>query len=375
MAKCVKEIHLNITAIEKRLTAKHLIAALVVAKVLGLFFATQAFSRFSPLVDSELYLKGFYSIDPFFRTQAIQWLATSINTLVGKYFTHFIFAMISTLGLVYYYLTGGRKLIFVLTLLLPSSLVWTSIVGKEAIFFGGMGLGIVIWSKFSVSSLSWVDVIIAAMSLVVCASLRPHYAVALLWLFMATALFKRLEGRAWALLLLLFTVGAFAVYFTVWEQLIVRGWGGIEPTARASRFQTLAILANTSEGFERFNSLVPLGLILGIVGPMPSEVLKRVEFLPFFIEGVFILLAPFLIFLLAVKRGVHREAVFLRMFFGCLVPAMMMLMVLHAPFGLLNPGSATRWRVNFEQIFYLAPLLLMYRFTDDFTIKNSPLSP
>lgn len=366
---------MNISELEKKLSTKHFIAALVFAKMLGLVFATQVFSRFSPLVDSELYLKGFYTIDPFFRTQAIQWLATTVNKVAGNYFTHFTFGMISTLGLVYYYLTGGRRLIFVLILLLPSSLVWTSIIGKEAIFFGGMGLGIVIWSKYAVRSLGRVDIIIAALAIGACASLRPHYTVALIWLFVATALFKQVGSKAWVLLSFLFIAGAFAVYFAVWEQLIFRGWGGIEPTARASRFQTLEILPNTSEGFERFNSLVPLGLILGIIGPMPSEVIKRLEFLPFFIEGVFVLLAPFLIFLLAVKRGMHKDAVFLRMFFGCLVPAMLILMVLHAPFGLLNPGSATRWRVNFEQIFYLAPLLLMYRFMDDFPTKNSSPSP
>ena len=366
---------MNIAELEKRLSTKHLIAALVLVKIFGLVFATQVFAKFSPLVDSELYQKGFYTSDPFFRTQAIQWLATTVNKLGSSFFTHFTFAMISTLGLAYYYLTGGRRWVLILTLLLPSSLVWTSIVGKEAIFFGGMGLALVIWSKFTVGSLGWADIIIAALAIGVCASLRPHYAVVLLWLFVATAIFKRLEGKAWVLLLLLLILGSLAVYFTVWRDLIERGWSGIDPTARASRFQTLEILANTSEGFDRFNSLIPLGLILGIVGPMPSEVLKRVEFLPFFIEGVFIFLAPLLVFLLAVKHGVHREVIFLRVFFGCLLPAMLMLMVLHAPFGLLNPGSATRWRVNFEQIFYLAPLLLMYRFMDDFPKKNSSLPP
>jgi len=368
-------VRLNIADLKKRPPTKHLIAALVLVKIFGLIFATQVFSRFTPLVDSELYLKGFYSLNTIFRTQVIQWLAMTVNTLGSSYFTHFTFAMISTLGLAYYYLTGGRRWVLMLTLLLPSSLVWTSIVGKEAIFFGGMGLALVIWSKYTVSSLGWVDIIIAALAIGVCALFRPHYAVALLWLFVATTLFKRLEGKAWVLLLLLLIVGALAVYFTVWTELTLRGWGGIEPTARASRFQTLGILANTSEGFDRYNSLLPLGLILGIVGPMPSEVLNRVEFLPFFIEGMFILLAPLLIFLLAIKHGLHRETFFLRMFFGCLLPAILMLMVLHAPFGFLNPGSAIRWRVNFEQIFYLAPLLLMYRFMDDDRTKNSSPSP
>ena len=359
-----------------RLSTKYLIAALVLVKILGVVFATQVFARFTPLVDSQLYLNGYYTIDQFFRTQVIQWLATALNSLgAGDYFTHFIFAIISVLGLAYYYLTGGRRWILMLTLLLPSSLVWSSIVGKEAIFFGGMGLGLVIWSKYTVSSLNWADIIIAALAIGVCAVLRPHYLVALLWLFLATALFKRLEGKAWISLLLLFVVGALAVYFTgLWDELTLRGWGGIDATARASRFQFFGILHN-GEGYQSYKSLLPLGLILGIIGPMPSEVLNRIEFLPFFLEGMLILLAPFLIFLLAIKRGLHRDTIFLRMFFGCLLPAILILLVIHAPFGFLNPGSAIRWRVNFEQIFYLAPLLLMYRFIDDAPTKNNSPSP
>jgi hypothetical protein len=38
--------------------------------------------------------------------------------------------------------------------------------------------------------------------------------------------------------------------------------------------------------------------------------------------------------------------------------AIIILVLVHAPFGILNPGSAIRWRVNFELIFYMAPLLL-----------------
>tara|TARA_B110001469_G_C9488516_1_gene244568 strand:+ start:57 stop:185 length:129 start_codon:yes stop_codon:yes gene_type:complete len=35
-----------------------------------------------------------------------------------------------------------------------------------------------------------------------------------------------------------------------------------------------------------------------------------------------------------------------------------MSIIIHAPFGILNPGTAIRWRVNFELIFYLAPILI-----------------
>lgn len=365
MAVGVTEMHMNIAEPGKGVTTKRLLAVVFLIKIIGVAFATLVFSKFTPLVDSQLYLEEFYKTDAAFRTQAVQWLTTILNNISGPYFTHFTFALISTLGLTYYYLTGGRRWVLALTLLLPSSLVWTSIVGKEAIFCGAMGLGLVVWSKYAVKSLGWQDVVVATLAIGVCASLRPHYAVALLWLFVATIILKRLGSKAWPLLMCLLLVGALATYFWVWQDLLYRGYGGIEPNARASRFHTLGIAAGTDQGFEQFKSMLPLGMLIGIVGPLPSEVLKRVEFLPFFIEGVLILLAPLLIFLFVYKCDLPQKAVFIRIFWWCLVPAILMLMVLHAPFGLLNPGSATRWRTNFEQIFYLAPLLLMYRFMDE----------
>ena len=62
-------------------------------------------------------------------------------------------------------------------------------------------------------------------------------------------------------------------------------------------------------------------------------------------------------------------------FWLCLVLAILALLVLHAPFGLLNPGSATRWRVNFESAFHMAPLLLLYGFLDNDLHENHSFPP
>lgn len=364
----------------KELTAKQSLLLLITVKVIGVAFATLVFARFSPLIDSELYIKGFYSQqDQFFRTKAIQWMATALNQIGGGYFGHLIFAFISVLGLVYYFLTGGRRWALVLTLILPSNLVWTSIVGKEAIFAGGMGLSLVVWSKYVVKPLAWVDVVVATLGFCLCAALRPHYAIAIGWLFVATTLLKRLNHTAIPILSMLFIGGVLATYQTVWHELLYRGYEAIEYTARASRHQTLGILPSNSsgflEGFEQFKSWIPLAILVGIIGPFPSEAWKRLELLPFFFEGVLILISPLFIVLWVKKhkQPINRE--FFRVFWWCLMPAILLLMVLHAPFGLLNPGSAARWRTNFEQIFYLAPLLLMLRFMDDAPIENHSLPP
>jgi hypothetical protein len=63
-----------------------------------------------------------------------------------------------------------------------------------------------------------------------------------------------------------------------------------------------------------------------------------------------------------------------KLFFLSLASAILMLLFMHAPFEILNPGSAIRWRVNFEQVFYLAPILLMLRFIDVKTKENPSLS-
>ena len=57
-----------------------------------------------------------------------------------------------------------------------------------------------------------------------------------------------------------------------------------------------------------------------------------------------------------------------------ILPAIVLVMVIHAFFGILNPGSAIRWRVNFELIFYFAPLLLYFNLIESKNENNNTLS-
>jgi len=342
----------------------HLISLVILIKACGVAFAILVFSKYTPLIDSQLYLSDFYINKLELRTNLVQWLASSINQYVGTYLTHLAFALIAALGLIYYYITGGRRWSLLLTLLLPSTLVWSSIVGKESIYCGAMGLGLVIWSKYAVGDLRWHEVLIGALTLIICFTFRPHYAIALLWLFIATFSLKNLKDNAIIFLILLLLIGATLVFFLVWDELLFRGFSAIEPTARASRFEFFGINIHSPNGFEQFKTLIPLWALISIIGPLPTEALKRIELLPFLIEGIIILFSPLIIYGFAIKHSVPRVSEFKKIFWWCLIPAILILILIHAPFGILNPGSAVRWRTNFEQIFYLAPLLLFYRFTD-----------
>ena len=88
-----------------------------------------------------------------------------------------------------------------------------------------------------------------------------------------------------------------------------------------------------------------------------------------------ILLFPGEVCFYAGRQSFEGKKRFNAIFWMCRVPAILALMVLNAPFGLLNPGSATRWRVNFKAAFQMALVLLLHAFWDKGRHANRSLPP
>lgn len=341
-------------------------------KLLCTLLAVFVFARFSPLIDSDLYLSGFYASDGTLRTRIIQGIVLILSNYGCSVFIHWFFGILSLAGVLYYYYRGGIRWQVCLPLLLPSTLIWTSVIGKEAIFYGAFTLALVIWTRLAVIKLNLTDYGLLVAAVVICLLLRPHYAIAILWLFVSTLVIEKSKKNVWVWLSLLAIFGLSILWLFVWDPLLGRGFGNIDPTARASRYVLFGIEPGTAVGFNTYKSLLPLGALLGIIGPLPTEVYSRPIFIPFFLEGVLLLLLPAGVYLYACKQSFVHKHRFKSIFWLSLVPAILALMVLHAPFGLLNPGSATRWRVNFEAIFHIAPFLLLYGFIDNDRHENHP---
>jgi len=342
------------------------LVVLLFMKLFCTLFAVIIFSKFTPLVDANMYLMGKYptSTDSL-RTITVQIIAVATSKLGGTIFAHWIFGFFSTMGLIYYLIRGGNRWQMALFLFLPSALIWTSVVGKEAIFYGAFTLVLVIWERFVANKLTFEDKIFLTLGTVVCMFFRPHYGQVIFWLIVSTFLVKRYGLKSWLLLSLLASLYLCLLFTFAWDNLLARGLGGIDLSGRASRFILFGIDPETGAGFERYKSLLPLGTILGIIGPMPTELLSRPEFIPFFLEGVLILLFPAGVYVYAMKQSFEGKRQFQQIFWMCLVPAILALMLFHTPFGLLNPGTASRWRVNFEAAFLMAPILLLGAFIDD----------
>lgn len=324
--------------------------------------------NFINIVDYQLYLDGFYINDKTLRLQIIQIPVYFLKNIFGNIITNSIFSCISLLGMSYYIISGGRKLFIILFLLLPSTLIWTSIVGKECVFYGFYTLIIVIISKYAIYKLSIYDLVAAAISFAICMLLRPHYAIVLLWFFISIYFIKNFTSRLkYLFLTILFVSLASVLFYEIYDELMFRAYSGIDHLARSSRFEYFAILPNplaspastfADSGFLRFKSFVPLGALLGILGPLPFEIASRPMIIIFLLEGLFILIFPFIFLFKSNELPPEDKKLFLSIFWIALFPGLLYLIIAHAPFGLLNFGSATRWRVNFEPAFYLFPLLL-----------------
>ena len=348
------------------------IVALLSFKLFCTLLAVFVFSRFSPLIDADFYLSGFYVSDPVFRTRIIQGLVLALSKFGSAVFVHWFFGVLSLVGVIYYFCRGTIRWQLCLPLLLPSTLIWSSVIGKEAIFYGAFTLALVIWTRFAIIKLNLTDCGMLLAAVVICILMRPHYAIAILWLFISTLVIKKFKKNAWVWLSLLAIFGLSILWLFVWDPLLYRGFEGIDPAARASRFKFFGIEPGTDNGLQTYKSLLPLGALIGIVGPLPTELYSRPILIPFFLEGVLVLLLPAVVYLYACNQSFEHKQQFKTIFWLSLVPAILALMVLHAPFGLLNPGSATRWRVNFEAIFHIAPLLLLYGFLDNERHANHP---
>ena len=128
----------------KNFNSKNTIILIFLIKIFGVCFSLFIFNKFSPLINANNYINHFYAGTRDFRTRLIQEIVILLS-FFNEIIIHFIFSSISVIGFLYATVKHNLKPIYLLFLLLPSSLVWTSIIGKEAIFYGFFTLLLFIW--------------------------------------------------------------------------------------------------------------------------------------------------------------------------------------------------------------------------------------
>ncbi len=99
------------------------------------------------------------------------------------------------------------------------------------------------------------------------------------------------------------------------------------------------------------------GLPSSLIGPTFMETINRPAFAPFFLEGLFSILLMIFVILNTLQLIKVNSALRKVVIYGFL-PAAVVAIIIHYPFGIFNPGSATRYKQALVPLLYLYPLLL-----------------
>jgi len=368
-----------------KLTVKKVLLKLIALKIAGTCFAVFIYAKFTPLSDADTYVSGGEITSEKFTTVLLRLIGGHVASIFGEFGTHLLVSIL--LGLALYpivsRLTGPRLSRAYLAIILPSFMVWTSIFSKETFAVIGSLLAFNYWfALLENKSSSLRTIIMAILGLLILGILRPPYAIGAIWILFITwiidkrpygnnaSLWKKIISQLFMkgslsklsigvfIFLGLIVFISFLPFFTsIFNQVIDVGIAYFK--VASSKADRAWVQWGTRSDFW---ANLWWGFWFSIIGPLPSEVINRIEFLPFFIEGILII---YLVFsgLFRAMTSIQSLPLVEKRFFKKIVylgviPVLLWLALVHTAFGTINPGSASRYRTGFELFLTLVPLIV-----------------
>ena len=333
-------------------------------KVFYLVFAKTVVSRFTSLGDTFRYLNGpqAWRSDWFFSsTVMMDSFGGTSGMLLGKYLGSFPFLILSFLG-VYYSVSkmniSRKQLLGLLAMLsLPSFGVWTSIASKEAVsvFFMGIILAayIDVYHRMPVR-----NKLLLVLAVYLCLIFKPQYMIGIFALFSFTFVARELSFSVWAKSFLYIVAIGFGFSVLYYFRDLIDSLSKTMPAhfsmdAGSTRDNTIWV-----DQYDFYRNAA-YGMYIAFVGPTLQEALSKPTHMMVWIESMTILPVIFVLcsnYALRVARSSRINVMFLA---GFSLLAFWILLV-HYPFGALNPGSAIRYRESFYA-FLVCLFYFMYR--------------
>ena len=362
----------------RTLNNKILILFVIVFRLFVLFCSLNLVSDYTKLGDTATYLSGTAGASGYFddywwlhSTKLMNVVAHSLYLLGGEIIAHIVFLMLSIYGIFYplnkLNLTKFQFITAITLLSLPSFSIWTSMVSKESVlvFTYGILLGMFIewWEKKKKPNLFYL------MSLLYLAFLfKPHYTLALMIMILFVYVVKKLNlnfnGQLIIFLLAILTV--FTVIFLMRDYF---NWLAFEmpkhfnPHSRSTRVADFWLNEND------FFAYAPMGMFIALWGPTLPEVLNSPLHLGVFLESGVLLFSLILFTTYCLSNlsflNKHSFGLLLGFFLGFLAIAFV-----HYPFGVMNPGSAIRYRSGFYSFYVIAAFFVYGKISENFQLKN-----
>lgn len=348
---------------------------LIVVKIAATLFAILVYSRFTQLGDAERYLSAsvpFSLTSILDRTTFTDLLFSSLRRLFASDLavhlgTSLLVAITLWATLRRSYPYADRRLLW-LALLLPHFLVWTSVVGKEAI------------AVISFTGLVWVTVQLVVhgrlhfsiffFSTITSLLIRPHYFIAYAILFfggLVSRLMKKQSARLGIdtyIFLSVFVFLGISILLTFstsfWGPYLLEVMQVTEGYFLSYDAASNRLAIDWDSPFDFFMNAW-WGIPFSIIGPLPTEVVTRPILLPVLLEGLASALLFVILFLKVLAHGFSFRQHRLFLFLG-FIPAVVVEIIVHYPFGLFNPGSALRYKQSIAPLLYLFPIMFLAEF-------------
>lgn len=327
------------------------------------FFSVFVYSHFSTLGDSNSYLTGAYDDDEHAaRTLVITKLAeVALAVTRTQLLAHLLFSAFAATGVGYMVkqakLHDQYRWPVLAILLTPNFGVWSSVIGRESLFVGLLGLfmGAVLayWRNPVFHRGLLALLCVAGMTFI-----RAPYGIGTGLFFMMFLAYRsgptiRLSAGVQALL---FAVVCVSALILIWPYLNSYITDDVLPKAK----NYFSLGSETTRTWIQVDTTAKLftglwwSLPLALVGPTPGEVLARPVMLPFFLSGLVIFGSLLYSVGVALRAPPGRERKILLL--GWL-PAVIVILIAYVPFGIYNSGSAIRYASCFL-LFLVFPSLL-----------------
>lgn len=317
-------------------------------KVIYLFLAILVYSKFTILGDTEDYLNGSFSEDFLYNsTSMMKTFAGFSASLLGNVIGNIPFVFLSFYG-VYYSVSrlclNTNQLIFILFLLsFPSFGIWTSIASKEAVavFYMGIFCGVIV----DYVKKRRVDFKLLILAFYLCVIFKPQYLVGLSAMFIFVWSCRTLSANAYTKLFLL------VMFFLLSWVLLYLFKDNLNALVKIIPLHFDQDASSTRDNVFWINEndvfwSAPYGMFISFWGPTFNEAIAKPTHFLVWLESfliLFIFAISFLkLFLFILKT--ERINVYLT---GIFLTCTLWILFVHYPFGVLNPGSAVRYREGF----------------------------
>ncbi len=322
-------------------------------KIFYMFFAIFVYSKLTTLGDTDRWMdryipEGLNVFGIITNSTAVMEFFGGLSSLVlGSILGNLPFVVLAFYG-IYYSVSrlnlSNRQLFWILVLLsFPSFGIWSSVAGKEAI--GVFCMGII--GGYLIDLLDGKRKkprIIEILSFYLLIVFKKQYLVAIGSMIIFIILSQKLRLRAYGKLLLfmlyIFMSGSVLYTFRdIINELSFMMVPHFSIEAGSTRENTIWV-----EDYDVFFN-APYGMFIAFWGPTLGEILEKPIQSFVFVES-FIIFSFFVYFLLKMYINTLKTFRFNVYIFSLLTIAIFWLLFVHYPFGVLNPGSALRYRTN-----------------------------